>query len=140
MNTKFFILLATLMAFAGSLLAGYVQPRPVEIDMANGFAHGDMLSARNSANDSEFIGCGVRHFEDGAGGVVYYGFCQAQVLELEPVTCFTWNKALLDGIQSIADNSYVTFSWTDDGAGALTCTRIGSSTQSFYLPKDKPNF
>ena len=48
-------------------------------------------------------------------------------------------KALLDGIQSIADNSFITFSWTDDGTGALTCTRIGSSTQSFYLPKIKSN-
>jgi len=100
-----------------------------------------MLSARNSANDSEFIGCGMRAFDDGLGGAFYTGFCQAQVLDGESVTCFTENKALLDGIQMIADNSYVTFSWVEDPvSGARTCTRIGSSTQSFYLPKDKPNF
>ena len=52
---------------------------------------------------------------------------------------FDSKDALLDGIQSIADNSFITFSWTDDGTGALTCTRIGSSTQSFYLPKIKSN-
>jgi hypothetical protein len=57
----------------------------------------------------------------------------------ESITCFSDNKALLDGIQSIADNSFVTFSWVDDGTGALTCRSIGSSTQSFYLPKLKSN-
>jgi hypothetical protein len=50
-------------------------------------------------------------------------------------------------MRSTADFSFITFSWTDDGAGNLTCTRIGHSTQSFYLDevaksnkadKDKP--
>ena len=136
MNTKFLILFATLMAVAGSLWAGYVQPAPVIIDMDNQFAQGDMLSARNSANDREFIGCGVRAFDDGAGGALYLGFCQAGLVEGESVVCNTDNKALLDGIQHIADSSFVTFSWNENGI----CTRIGSSTQSFYLSKDKPNF
>ena len=59
--------------------------------------------------------------------------------ELQRVRTGRASTALLDGIQSIADNSFITFSWTDDGTGALTCTRIGSSTQSFYLPKIKSN-
>ena len=31
---------------------------------------------------------------------------------------------------------FVTFSWDDDGAGNLTCNRVGFSTQSFYLPDE----
>jgi len=142
MRSKSLFVLAAAMMVSVSGYAGFTQPAPVmiEIDGLNGFAAGDMVSARNSANDFEFIGCGMRAFDDGAGGAFHTGFCQASLEEGVTYTCFTDNKALLDGIQMIADSSFVTFSWEDDGAGNLTCTRIGSSTQSFYLSKDKPNF
>jgi hypothetical protein len=78
--------------------------------------------------------------EDGVGGVFHWGFCQAQLVDGAAYTCITTNPDLLDGIDSIADASYVIFSWTDDGTGNLTCTHIGSSTQSFYLAKQKGNF
>lgn len=121
--------------------SGYVQPAPVTIDAdaTGGIAAGDMISARNSENEFEFIGCGKRAFDDGAGGAFYTGFCQASLEDEGSVVCFTQNTALLEGINSIADSSYITFSWTDDGEGNLTCTRIGSSTQSFYLGKGKNN-
>lgn len=136
MHTKnLFTLLAT-MLFSVSVYAGLEQPAPVQIDMDNGFAGGDMIAARNSTNEFEFIGCGTRVFDDGAGGTFSWGFCQASLEEEAPVTCFVYdNPALMEGINIISDSSYITFSWDDDGAGNLTCTRIGSSTQSFYLEK-----
>ena len=143
MKTKMLIVLTILMALPVWLHAGFTQPAPVMIEVADdglsGTAFGDMLSARDSVNAFEFIGCGIRAFETAPDTAFYQGFCQASLAEGETFTCFTNNKALLDGIQNIADNSFVTFSWTDDGTGALTCTRIGSSTQSFYLPKTKSN-
>jgi hypothetical protein len=143
MKTKMLIVLTVLMALPAWLHAGFTQPAPVIIELAedglSGFATGDMLSARDSVNPFEFIGCGIRAFETAPDTAFYQGFCQARLVDGETFTCFTNNKALLDGIQSIADNSFVTFSWTDDGTGSLTCSRIGSSTQSFYLPKIKSN-
>lgn len=131
----------TFLLFSVTLYAGYFQPQSVTIDIdpvsGSGIASGDMISARFSENDFEFIGCGQRAFDDGAGGAYYWGFCQAQIEEATSVTCFTENSGLLDGIDSIADSSYITFSWTDDGEGNLSCYRIGTSTQSFYLKKNK---
>ena len=139
MNTKHILFLLTLLLFSITAYSGYAQPAPVVIDLyaGGGMAGGDLISARNSANEFEFIGCGQRAYDDGAGGFWYWGFCQAQLEEASSVTCITQNPELLDGIDSIADSSYVTFSWSDDGEGNLSCTRIGSSTQSFYLEKSK---
>jgi len=137
MNVKRLLTVPALLLASSAILAGYTQPAPVTIDLDLGFAGGDMITARNIDDDVTFIGCGQRQFDDGAGGAFSTGFCQAQVEEASAVTCFTQNAALLDGIDSVADASYITFSWTDDGEGNLTCTRIGSSTQSFYLEKGK---
>lgn len=143
MKSRILIVLTALMLLPAWLHAGFTQPAPVIITDngdGTGFATGDMVSARASENVFEFIGCGIRAFETGTDTAFYTGFCQASLAEAGTITCFTTNKALLDGIQSIADTSFITFSWTEDEDGARTCTRIGSSTQSFYLPKQKPNF
>ena len=138
---KLLFMFASLL-FSVTVYAGFVQPAPVviEVDAAgNGIALGDMISARNSDNEFEFIGCGTRAFEDGVGGVFHSGFCQASVEENGSVTCFTQNVELLEGINILSDSSFISFSWTDDGSGNLTCIRVGSSTQSFYLTKSKSN-
>lgn len=138
---KLMFMFASLL-FSVTVYAGFVQPAPVviEVDAAgNGIALGDMISARNSENEFEFIGCGIRAADDGAGGAFYSGFCQASVEEEGSVTCFTQNVDLLEGINILSDSSFITFSWTDDGSGNLTCVRVGSSTQSFYLPEGKSN-
>ena len=119
--------------------AGFVQPQPVVIDMDAGFAQGDLISARNSENEFEHIGCGIRFSDFGGGAGFQWGFCQARMDEASFVMCTTESVALMEGINGLSDSSFVTFSWTDDGTGNLTCTRIGSSTQSFYLGKGKNN-
>ncbi|WP_428410031.1 hypothetical protein [Hyphococcus sp.] len=109
-------------------IAGFKQPAPVDVDLVNRVALGDMVSAQQAKDDVTFIGCGIRKFDTGAG-VVSTGFCQAGDADEEQFTCFTDNPELLDAMSSTADFSFITFAWNEDGE----CTRIGFSTQSFYL-------
>lgn len=94
-----------------------------------------MLIARNFEEDGVLIGCGQRILDLGDGNTFTFGFCQATDAEGDQKTCLTENPELLNGIGSISDTSFITFSWDADDV----CTRIGSSTQSFYAPKGKAN-
>jgi hypothetical protein len=128
------MLTATALSLVASVAsAGLVQPAPVIIDFTNRVATGDMLTARNSANPFEFIGCGVRY---NAAGLTL-AFCQAGLgdTDAERITCFTTNPALVEAIQSIGDFSFISFRWDVDG----NCTNFGVSTQSFYLPELLPD-
>jgi hypothetical protein len=61
-------------------MAGRVQTVPVTVTVnadGSGSANGNMATARASANDVEYIGCGVRKYVDATGNVTAYGFCQA---------------------------------------------------------------
>jgi len=130
--------LSSLALTSVSALAGEVQPAPVTIDWDNMNARGDMLTARESDDPTALIGCGVRHFDVG-GGSYEFGFCQAKVAG-EAITCFTENPGLLQAVHSLGDYSYIQFSWDEvPNLADAVCTRIGSSTQSFYLPKTKSN-
>ncbi|MEO1243225.1 MAG: hypothetical protein AAFX54_15045 [Pseudomonadota bacterium] len=116
---------------SSAAFGGAVQPFPVEVDLVNLTANGDMVTARYSDNKVELIGCGIRKIEDGAGGVFSFGFCQARDADDVRGFCNTQNADLLDAIYASADYGFITFSWNEDGQ----CTRIGFSNQSFYLPK-----
>ena len=128
------LITAVLVFFSSVTLAGLYQPAPVTVDLEQGAASGDMTTAANSNNKVEFIGCGSRSFEGG----FHFGFCQASDAAGNQATCFTEDPTLLDEIQGLSDRAFIQFNWTDDGAGNLTCVRVGSSTQSFYLDKVKP--
>ena len=97
-------------------------------------ALGDQVTARYSSNKDEFIGCGTRNFDDGVNSFMF-GFCQAADTDGNQLTCFTENPSLLDTIDGISDFAFIIFSWVDDGFGGFECTFVGSSTQSFYLPR-----
>ena len=125
---------AAFVLISSAALAGFARPVPVEVDLDEMYALGDMYTARTADEDNVFIGCGVRYVDFG-GGLIAWGFCQAQDAEGDRITCYTQNEALLDRVRSTSDYSFITFSWEDDGAGGATCIRVGFSTQSFYLPK-----
>jgi hypothetical protein len=125
--------MALLALFASTAFAGYTQPQVVEVDPTAMFAHGDQWTARASDNDLEHIGCGIRKFDDGAGGAVSLGFCQAGDAAGVDGFCSTENAVLLEAMESTSAFAYITFNWNADGL----CTRIGNSTQSFYLPEFK---
>jgi len=136
MKTRHLVAALSSLALASvSAVAGDVQPAPVMIDWEAKFAHGDMLTARDSDDPAALIGCGVRYFDDGAGGALEFGFCQARVTADEAISCSIQNPGLLQAVHSLGDYSYIQFKWDDD----LNCTHIGSSTQSIYLPKTKSN-
>lgn len=115
-----------------SAYAGFAQPAPVDVDLTNGLAQGDQITARLDPDPDVFIGCGSRTILTGAG-VVRTGFCQAQDDAAEAVTCFTQDADLIDAIKATSDFAFITFSFIDDGAGGFECRRVGTSTQSFYL-------
>jgi hypothetical protein len=130
------ILSVTILALlAGFAFAGLVAPVPVDVDLDNMFAFGDQFTARTSAGDTQFIGCGTRSIDDGTGNPFRFGFCQASDADGDEVTCFTENANLLDEMRANNDYAFITFGWQDDGGGGAECIRVGFSTQSFYLPK-----
>ena len=133
MKRTMVLLAAALSLVAGAAFAGLQQPAEVIVDFDNGFASGDQYTARTSKNDVEFIGCGTRNFDDGTFSFTF-NFCQASDGDGNSVVCTTENPVLINAIEEISDFAYITFSWDDDGSGVLECIRVGSSTQSFYLP------
>lgn len=138
MQIKQLVAAATLVLLSSLGLAGFLQPFSVEVtinpDMSGG-ASGDMATARFSENDIELIGCGIRTFDDGAGGVFEFGFCQAVMDDGSEEGlrgfCNTDRSNILDTLKATGDYSFVTFNWNAAGE----CTRVGFSTQSFYIPE-----
>ncbi len=134
MKTAIAIIGATMIAVPA--FAGETQPAAVTVDLDNFFASGDTVTARTDDNDEVYIGCGTRNTDDGAGGLVSWAFCQAQDAEGDQITCFAFDSPLVNTINAINDTSFITFSWADNGNGFLECSRMGFSTQSFYLGKE----
>ncbi|MBI1393536.1 MAG: hypothetical protein GC152_12410 [Alphaproteobacteria bacterium] len=129
---------AASIGFSAVAQAGFVQPFPVDVDLTNNIASGDQVSARGDKDNDVFIGCGSRTISTG-GGTFRTGFCQAEDAAGERVICMTQDPDLLDEMRANSSYSFITFSFQPDGAGGFTCTRVGFSTQSFYLEKVKPN-
>ena len=130
------IAIAILGVFSGIASAGSVIDFPVEVLLngdGSGSAAGNMVSARFSANDVEYIGCGTRNIDAGDGSFFKFGFCQAGNSVEEAAFCSTENPELIDALESISAYSFISFSFNDLGE----CTRIGLSTQSFYIPSGK---
>ena len=134
MKLKQWIAVGVLALGSSATLAGLVSDVPVTVTLnadGSGNANGSMVTARLSKNDVEFIGCGVRRIDDGAGGVVLFAVCQAADAANVQGFCSTENPNLIASIGDQDDFSFITFGW--DAAGE--CTSIGNSTQSFYIPK-----
>jgi hypothetical protein len=119
---------------SAAAMAGLVSEVPVTVTLnpdGSGNAAGSMTTARFSKNDVEYIGCGLRRIDDGAGGIVFFAFCQASTAAEVVGFCETDNPALIASISDQDDFSFITFGWNAAGE----CRSIGNSTQSFYIPK-----
>lgn len=125
-----------LMALIGGVaMAGLQFSFPVEVELnpdGSGSARGNMATARYSDNDVDQIGCGVRSNFDEEFGFSEWGFCQAVDAEDEGAFCFTYNPDLINTLNAMSDQSYITFRFNEFGA----CTDIGFSSQSQYLGQD----
>ena len=134
MKLKQWIAVGVLALGSSATLAGLVSDVPVTVTLnadGSGNANGSMVTARFSKNDVEFIGCGVRRIDDGAGGVVLFAFCQAADAANVQGFCSTENPNLIASIGDQDDFSFITFSWNAAGE----CRSMGNSTQSFYIPR-----
>ena len=123
--------------FTTLAIAGNTQPAPITVTLnadGSGSASGDMITARFAENEFEFIGCGIRIYDDGAGGTYQWGFCQVADSTDTRGFCSTMRTDLLDIMKATSDYSFITFAWNADGE----CNHIGFSTQSFYIP-EKPD-
>lgn len=130
------VLLGTVVSLASaSTFAGQIVDVPVDIDLDNRLAVGNMTTARFSENEFEAIGCGVRQWAFPDGTSFSWGFCQAKVEEGANQLCTTQNPELLDTMKASSDFAFVTFRWDENDE----CTYVGFSTQSQYIPelKDK---
>jgi hypothetical protein len=133
MKKKHVALGAALALVSAIASAGLVQPAPVTVTLnadGSGLAGGDMVSARFAPDAITMIGCGMRAVNDGAGGTYEWGFCQATDAAGVQFTCFTEQPGLIHSMRATGDFSYLTFAWDANGE----CTRVGFSTQSFYIP------
>lgn len=118
---------------SGLAVAGYVQPAPVTVTVnpdGSGAASGDMVTARFAPDAVSLMGCGTRTIDNGAGGTFHFGFCQATDAAGVQGFCSTTRADLLEAMHATGDFSFITFRWDVNGE----CTRIGTSTQSFYIP------
>ena len=75
-KTRYFLSTIFLVLMATTSFAGRFNDVPVTVDFDFGFADGNQLTAKTSKNDVEYIGCGVRNFNDGFSSF-RFGFCQA---------------------------------------------------------------
>lgn len=132
MKTRHLFVSLAILTFSATAYSGLVIDAPVDVDLDNNRVTGNMVSARFSDNDVEFIGCGIRYIDDGFSGLFQFGFCQATDADGESLFCSTENPDLIAAIETIADFSFLTYS--ADGSGE--CIRIGTSTQSFYIPAE----
>ncbi len=144
MKSLKFLFLAVSLIVAVNASGGYTQPAPVEItiDPDNNwfYAQGDMGTARWADNDVENIGYGIKKFSG-----YEWGFCQATDANDYRVVCFTEDAEMLEALSVENDTSFIQFNWDPDidpDTGepiyeSGTCTRIGVSSQSFYITGDK---
>ena len=132
MKIRYLLSIAALTLLAGVTFAGFLAPQVVTVDLNARTAMGDQVTARTSKSEFEFIGCGIRVFDDGAGGAFSFGFCQAADSEDVRGFCSTLNADLIDAMKTTSAYAFIIFHWDANDE----CTLIGFSTQSFYLPKN----
>ena len=137
MKIRSLFTIAGLSLLAQSALGGAAVTVPVEVDLANRTAFGAQVSAKISDNDSEFIGCGTRIFDDGLGNSFAFGFCQAEDAAGDAVFCATQTAGLIQAMNALTAYGFITFSWREVAPDTFECIRVGFSTQSIYLPDKK---
>ena len=124
-----FLFTAILALVTSAALAGEYRPAPVVVDLDLREASGDLWSARFSKGDVEFIGCGVRAIDDGAGGAFLYALCEGKDSDGNRAVCFALNPGLVEAVLGLGDFGFLTFAWD----ASFQCTDIKTIQASFNL-------
>ena len=129
MIKRFIQTVTTVFLFSSVAWAGVTSYQPVEIDIDNMSAKGNMVDARFTANKFERIGCGLSTYVYSDGETSVQGWCQVSLSEGKNTICFTEVPDMLEMIKSIDDYSYISFRWDKSG----DCSFIHISTQLQYI-------
>lgn len=122
------VLLAALLT-ASTAVAGYRWNYPVTIDLASSTVTGSLGSTRNSANGTEWIGCGVT-----AQPTKLYAICYAQDAAGGRASCYAdgaTSPSMVSTIAALNGDGFVSFSWDANG----NCTKVLVSARSYWDPK-----
>lgn len=118
-------LAATLVSAAA--FAGFKSGWEVSIDTVNRNASGTLGNVRNSADNTQHIGCSVSLTSSGLSSM----FCSARNAAGTIVSCSSNLASFVALVQSIKQDSQVYFSWDTSG----TCTYLYVAEYSYNAPK-----
>lgn len=105
--------------------AGLYLPEPVEVDLTNRSAVGDMWSARYGDPSESFIGCGVVSVQGGA----QFAFCQARDVQGDFIFCAINDPDLIESVKAITSDAVLRFQWNENDE----CTVVNVSTNSYSI-------
>ncbi len=112
---------------ASNAMAGQKTSNPVAVDATARVANGSLGSARNSADNLQYIGC--------AAGALSFGgtnmYCFAQTADNVYAECQSTSPQLVQAAQAMSGDSYVHFAWDASG----TCTYLLVINSSRLTPK-----
>ncbi len=116
------VIVAGLIGVVLPAMAGYkVLNRVVSINPTNRSAQGEMSGARNSADSTQWIGCGATRLPGNSG----FGFCQATDASGRYIFAYTTDVGLIEHLSKIPSDAFVDFSW--DANGMLTSVTVDTS-------------
>ena len=123
----------TLLCVTPIAQAGVSQPWDVEVNFEEGYASGDLQSARWDFHDNVFIGCNAQTHILSDDFRFDYGYCQAEDSNGDFVFCSTHDSDLVGRMSALNDTSWISFYFHGNEKDGYTCTSVKSSTTSFYL-------
>jgi hypothetical protein len=125
---------AAVLVASAAAWAGYKTAVPVgtrhSSDGFEGEFWGNLGYARNSANATEYIGCGTTTFETGTGFVAYM-WCEARDTDKTIGFCTSKDEKMIQAAASVGTDSYVRVMWNNYSQ----CYLIDVDNTSQYEPK-----
>jgi hypothetical protein len=118
-------LVLTLAAIAAPVYAGAKLVYTVVVDLTNRRAYGNLGAARNSADATQHLECGI------ATTAPNSMFCQATDAAGSSVYCYSSDSSLIAATANISGDSYAYFTWDTSGK----CTYLFTENGSRWEPK-----
>ncbi len=126
------VVAAAMALSAGSALGGSGVSAPVTIlddDTGAGFASGNTLGVRNSANNVEYISCFLWGLPASPPNPLAGGYCHARNAAGLSRVCLL-KDGMIEAAKSITAYSYIRFWYDQDG----NCTMLTVESGSQHLP------
>ena len=118
----------TVLLVAAVAQAGAKYNLPVYVDVKAQFASGSFGTARNSADNVQYIQCVVAMYP-ASSGQAPVGNCEATTAAGVHASCYTTDTELLHMMQTMSDNAWISFSWAADGTCSWMRVVNGSTSE-----------